>query len=861
MKELVHRLLFTAAVMTAGVLYADAVTEYRLGDEAFYAGDYRNAIGSYELVLRSADRTKDTELWRSAALNLITAYLHDQKSSEALQLLAEFSRRYPAYPVDVLRGEALAAGGQYAEAEKVLLTAATCDNHSEDARLFSLAVLYMKTGRMSEACELFLRVSGRTGELCVPSALTEAGEALRSGRAAEAYRLTGRLIARPDSPWKFYASAEAGYALIRLGRKSEAATVLAEIPADKRNINVELLQYLLEAVNGKYQNLKKNQSIFVEKIPVQLHPRAVELFSRAAEAAAEARDHEFAAAAWRQAMSFVSVPSDRRELHRQLIDTLAAAGGTGVVEEARNYWRSYPDDPQRVDELFDTAADLYRLKSYTASFELFTFLQEQKLPEAKSLEAIAGAIACAEMTRDFSQLEKLNRQIFERTGTSDRLLWQSRYAAYLEKNGKYELAGKELLSAREYAGLSGRSRDLEKSSMLLLEFYIRRGDAARIREYAQMLEKSTVPEYKAGAKLALGDLLADSFVYARARQYYQESEDTGSEKYAGMASFKKALMSYRNNDFRRAANEFFSSAVKYPGYEKAPEALFMAVDLFDPVNDAEMSAKAADILRTVYPGSEAFAVLVLRQAADGAMKGDFVPVIRDLQLVEKNFSGTKYAGEAALMHAVFLDKTGDSAGARRILSGMFRSPDKSLAAESMMRSAEICFRQGDFSGARHLFLQSAAVQPYSYQSDIALIRAGDCELAGKSPLDTAVVAGAAERFEKLSSVSKFDQIRLEAAVKNGIALEHAGDNVKALAAYEKAIYIAVDMNSRGVLPESLWCIRSCESALRLLVSSGENGSLQRGLRLLERCEKLLLNDDFTGKARDNFRKQMLKQRR
>ena len=300
MKIRAHRLLLTAVLMISGMVFcADTSDERRLGDEAFYAGDYRNAIGSYESVLRSADKAKDAGLWRSVALNLATAYLHDQKLSAARTLLEGFRRRYPGYPIGVVEGELLAAGGRYAEAEKVLLTAATDSNHMEDARLFALGRLYMMTGRIAEACELFLLVSGRIGETSSPAALTEAGKALYSGRAAEAYRQAGRLFIHPESPWHFYAAAEAAYALIRLGRIADAATVLAEIPADKRTVNVELLQYLVESADGKYQNLKKNHAAFMEKIPVQLHSRALELFSRAAGAAGKAGDHGFRSAVYR----------------------------------------------------------------------------------------------------------------------------------------------------------------------------------------------------------------------------------------------------------------------------------------------------------------------------------------------------------------------------------------------------------------------------------------------------------------------------------------------------------------------------------------------------------------------------------
>ena len=130
-------------------------------------------------------------------------------------------------------------------------------------------------------------------------------------------------------------------------------------------------------------------------------------------------------------------------------------------------------------------------------------------------------------------------------------------------------------------------------------------------------------------------------------------------------------------------------------------------------------------------------------------------------------------------------------------------------------------------------------------------------MAEKMPLAEEKALKAQEIFEKLAKESKFAPIRLESLYKAGKAHEYQNRKSEALTHYENTIYTAVNMIDQGMIPEANWCEKSCEDALRLIAEKGGTGSLQRGMRLIERCRKLMLPDgEFTEKMRDFFRKEL-----
>ena len=848
----IFKITFASAVFTAlGAFGADALST---GNRAFFAGDYRNAVRCYEDHLKKSAAAKDQESWIKGVQNLGVAYIHNGDTGKARELFDRFRAQYPDRSSGVFEGMLLAAEGRYAEAEKLLLSLKTADPESDDARLFVLATVFMQTGRLLPAYQLFAEVSGTIGKTYSPYAVSDAVEALKSGKMNEAQQLIGRLAARAESPWKFFAASESVYALIRLNRLDEAFTVLAEIPRDRYTFNTELLQYLAEAHRGEVGNFKKNYTVFLEKMPRQISLRILELFTAAADAAAKSGDHQFAAVLLRNAINSTENTALKQKFARQLIASLSIADPDAAVTEIAGYFTIHSADPEKTVLAMNTASVLYHRKAFAAAMKLYGFIWEK----TQDLQALKNAVDCAETIPDFAALEKFNQVLFAKVPAE--LIFRLRYAAFLEKHGRFEAAEAQLLAAIGTAEKLKDTKNADKFKFLAMEFYLRRDNAEKIRLAAEKLEKSADKNYISAAKFEIGELLEKEGLFSRAKRYFTETESLGVPEFAPQASFKAALMSYSECSFEVAAGEFFSCAGQYPDYEKASEALFMAYSLFELTGENDKAAEADRIMRQKYAASPAFAVLILNQAAKNARNMPVEKLLADLESVEKNFPGSSYAAEAALLRGIFTGRSGKSKEALKILQKLYTHEDKAVAAESLLRSGEILFGEYKFTEAGELFRQSAAANPGTQSSDIAVLRAMDCILADKSvPERQKQLELCIGTLSELAGKSRFPLIRLEAAYKAAVAMKAAGKNSEAAGAFEKNIYLAADMYEQGIAIGSIWCIKSCEAALEM-INPGDRGALAGGIRLIEVCEKILPDQDLS-RMKQNFRDKISKKRR
>ena len=821
-----RRITVTALVAASAVLCADEAAQRRLGDAAFYAGDYRNAISSYTSALVLADRENDPDGWAASALNLGVAYLHNGNIAGARLIYDEFRRRYPLRSAGTLPGDLLAAEGKYQEAEEFFRALLKSDPQAADATSFSLAAMYMKTGQVEKACRIF-----------------------------------GELAKKQDSPWHISAINENIYALIRLGRYPDAIATVGSIPVEKRNADVELLLYLAEVNSGNIANLKKNFREFLDKMPPVPHVRLMELLSRASDEAYRKKDYRFAVDALRGALGFASDPAVKQQLHRQLIKILLPVEPEKEVSEVLSYLRLYPDASDRMDLLLYAANKLHEKQLYAPALELYYTGAAGNFTMDEKVRAVSGAVTTAEAVKDFAALKRCNDFLNANLPLSAQLPWQLRYAAFLEKNGKKDQALAKLSLLWQQLADAKLVKEAERAALELMNFHLRNKDLVSGGKWADKLEKSSIPAYAAAAAVVNGRLLESQTRYESAREKFLAAVKAGDTETVPEAKFMAALMAYKSFDYPAAAAEFADCAVKFPEFFRAPEALFMAADIYSSINNTVKADAAADLLQQKYPRSQALAALVLRNASERGYSGDHAGAVRELEELEKNFKGAPVAEEAMLLRAVFLDKSGDSAGAMALFKKLHNSSRDVLRAESMLRSSDILFRQEKLSEAKAGFLAAAAAAPGTVFSDIAAGRAGDCDLAGKTLPAPDVLSNCAANFLELAKKTAFPQLRLQAYCKAGIANEQAGKAAEALKCYEQTIYAAQDMINQGLIPEPQWCVRSCEAALHILAVTGESGALQRGLRLIERTGSLMIPEPgFAVRMKDNFRKQ-LKQRR
>ena len=865
MKHLLHRISLGIILCTGALAAADEAAPRRLGDAAFYAGDYRNAISSYESALEIAERAGNQEEWAASALNLAVAYLHNGEIGKARRILQIFRRKFPLRGTGTLEGDLLFAEGKIAEAEKFYREMKTADPVAEDARLFSLATLYMTKGgekNLTEAADIFLLISGVL-PLKQQMRSVEGVESLfASGNSKEAYRKLGETLIRPDSPWRKYAALEAAYVLIRLQRLDEATAILAKVPANERNVNVELLDHLAAAYSGKIAGLKKNYPAFLEKLPPMENLRVIDLFWNASQVALREKDFAFADQLLNDVKLFTKDKTLQQSLAHQQIEIQLQYDPAKTVKTLLDYVKRFPDDPQKYKILYNTAGKLYTAGFCDRAVEVLEFLTTVKHEREMVLEIAVLGIYAAEKSKNFAALEKFNRLFSAHAEVEKRIGYQQRYAAFLESSGKFNEAEKELKEAFTAAKAGKNSLLTDTTGMALLGFYLRRDNPVGILETASLLENSADPAIAAEAKCVLGDLQYRSYNSLRAREYYLAAAKLPVNRHTARAKFHGALMAYKETDFATAAKEFLECAETFPNYWKTPEALLTVIDIADPETSADEARRAEKLLREKYADTPAFAVFILQQAGKmGLLKENIPALLTDLELVEKNFAGADFSAEAALLRAVFLDRLGKYQESLAILASLHHHKNPQIAAESLIRSGEIFFRQGKLAEAQKLFLQSAVTDPGSLSADIAMLRAVDCDLAAKNPLAQPGFDSTIDRLNTLIRSSKFQRIRLEAYCKKGIALEHTGNKKEALAAYEQAVYAAVDMVNQGLIPDRIWCIKSCESALLLIAESDKPGALQRGLQLIERSRQVFDDELTITRMRDNFRKQMNKKRR
>lgn len=864
MKNLLPRTVLAIILAAVPVFAADEAIPRRLGDAAFYAGDYRNAVSSYKTALEIAGYTGNDDDWAACALNLASSYLHLDDIAGARKIFDEFRKRFPLRSSGTLHGDLLAAEGKYAQAEKFYNALVTEDPAMEDARLFSLASLYMKTGRLEEACRIFILLSGRQPQAWNAGESAKIGLELNSGNNTGAYRQLGKLIIRPETPWHHYAACEAAYVMIRLNRIADAREMLKQISADRRNAQVMLLEYLADAGEGRIDVLKRDFQAFLEKLPPNPHLRLMELFSVAAETALKQQDSAFAAALLEQALNFAVDTKVKMRLSRQFIDVQLSNLPAKAAEYAIKYCREFPQDPEKFEVALNAAGKLLESRNIRDALKVYDFLQTYSaIDRNRRLQAAEGALLAAEKLTDFAALAKTNELIIKHVSREESIFYRGRYAAFLEKNGKIQSAEKELSAALKSAEATGDDKMYESVMFHIMQFHLRNRNSVGVLDAAVKLEKSSDANYAAGAKYALGVLQELSYNHQKAREYFLSVSKLPANEFSAASAFKAALMANKESDFTTAANEYLAFAVKFPDYGKTPEALFMAVDLFDPANDEAKVRQAEELLREKYPDSQAFAVLVLRQTvARSHDSKNISAIIGDLKMVEKNFAGTPYVAEAMLLRAVFTDKQGDFAGALKILETLHGTKDTRIAAESLLRSGEIYFRRNEFGKAKEYFDRAAAMVPELRSGNIALLRAVDCRMAEKAPLDGTILKECESKLNELIKNTKFPQIRLEAAHKLGIVMELQNRKAEALSGYEKTIYVAMDMDQQGLNPDRSWCMRSCESALRLLGETPvEPGALQRGMQLIDRCARVFGNDSTIALMRDMFRKQINKNKK
>ncbi len=816
--------LIAAAVCSAINLYADKNSEYKLADAAFAAGDYVNAVSGYRNAMLLADSENDSEAWARNALKLADASLRHGDLNGARAVYAEFRRRNPLRSAGTLPGDLLAADGKYAEAEKFFTALISGNPELAEAASFSLGMLKLRTGNVAAAYEVFAKLSNG------------------------------------DSLWAEQGKYEAVYSLIRMGKNGEALAGLGNIPQEKRNINWDLLFFLADTSAGKIANFKNSFTAFIEKQPPKPHIRLMELLSVGANAAVKEKDYDFAVQCLQTALYFSPEETVKRELFRRMINVTFLTDPEAAAKCAMLYAESFPGAPDRGSVLNTTAGILVQKKHFADAVKIFSAVSsDASFPVNDRLDAAAEIIALAEKNIAGIKPEKFYKFLGSNSKSAvERSFWQSRYAGFLEKNGRLDAALQEMEKAIDSAPASEK----EKKHFELMNFFVRSGNDSGIRREADFLSGSGNAGFRAAAKFELGKLAEKKENFVTARKFFREAAAATNSGIEKEAAFQSAVMSLKMDDFATAAKEFDAFAAGYPDSVLVPDALYHAAAAFKYAGNNAAEKKALKQLKEKFPESEAWAYAVLNSAAERSNSGDISGAISELESLEEKFAGTAAGCEAMMLKAKLLDKKGSSDEALKEFNEIISANTvPEISAESAIYAGEILARRRKFKDAREMFLRAAALHKSGLLSDIATGRAIDCDLEQSALPDPALFNETVARCERLAAATKFPQIRIQTLYKLGLCRENAGDPAGAVSAYEKLIYAANDLAADGIEPDKEWCIRGVESALDVICRYRLPGALQRGLRIINNFDALKIKDVSGAELKKHFRNQLKNTRR
>ncbi len=805
-------------------LYADKNSEYTLADAAFAAGDYVNAISGYRNAMQLADGENDSEMWARNALQLADAYLRYGDLNGARAVYAEFRRRNPLRSAGILPGELLAADGKYAEAEKFFTSVIAGNPELAAPAAFSLGMLKLRTGDLNGAYKIFSE------------------------------------LAKGDSVWAEQGKYETVYTLIRMGKNGEALAGLGAVAKEKRNANWELLFFLADTSAGKIENFKKAFAGFIEKQPHKPHIRLIELLSTAASAAVKVKDHAFAMECLQSALDLSSEETVKREIFRRMINVAFMFTPETAAEKAMLYAATFPGAADRGDILNTTGRMLVEKRDFVRAVKIFSAVSDDPSMSLNDrLDAATEIIALNEKKSVDIDPSKYYKLLGDNSITaSKRSLWQSRFAAFLEKSGDISGALREF----ERALNSAPAMEKEKKHFDLMNFFVRSGNNSGIKREADFLSSARDVRYRAAAKFELGKLAESTGNFVDAKKFYREAANSGKSGIEAEAVFQSALMSLRVNDFAVAGKEFSDFAAKYTESSAVPHALYHAAEAFKESGNTAAEKQALQMLKEKFSGSEVWAYAVINSANERSEAGDISGAIAELETLEENFSVSAAGNEAVMLKAVLLDKKGSSDEALKEFQEIIAnniSPE--ISAESCMYAGEIFARRRQFKAAKDMFLKAASLYKSGLLHDIATGRAIDCDLEQNILPDPSRSNEIIARCERLAATTEFPQIRIQILYKLGLCRENAGDHSGAVSAYEKLIYAATELVSQGINPEKEWCIRSVESALDILCRYRLPGALQRGLRIINKFDALKIGDISGAELRKNFRDQLKNTRR
>ena len=176
-------------------------------------------------------------------------------------------------------------------------------------------------------------------------------------------------------------------------------------------------------------------------------------------------------------------------------------------------------------------------------------------------------------------------------------------------------------------------------------------------------------------------------------------------------------------------------------------------------------------------------------------------------------------------------------------------PESREVSETRLLCGNILSDLGENLLALKYFRQAEKTDPPRLAGEVISGRIADCltELFSGNVFERKYIDEALKRYLTLGSSAIHEAVKLQSLYKAGSCYELAGNPRQAAEYYEKALYFAAALKSRGGAPDPVWCARAAYAGAQAALKSRRPERLIRAMRMIRLYEELNLprtGEDF-----------------
>ncbi|WP_288559208.1 tetratricopeptide repeat protein [uncultured Victivallis sp.] len=820
---------FAAMLLASAVAVhaADEATERRLGIRAVANGDYSNAVNFFKSALALSG--EDQEKWAANAVDLAAAKLRTGDLAGARELLAEFRSRFPARSAGLLPGEIMIAERKYDDAEKFFqsLAASAADPELSCQARYALALSRLHQNKFAAALADLEQLERENADLpswAARAHLTRIYTLLASGDLKTAEELLKQDKYRKELPDRYR---RLELALMLKRRQFDSFYRLwPEIAAEAGDRQDKLLYDL--AVSGALQ-------------------------------AAAAKQYDAAVRLLNDGFRFAGNDLERRNALRELINVDAVVDPERAADAIKRYLEFFPEANDRTELLLRGARLLASVKSYDRAIALFTQVTgDNRIPTEQRLGAAREAAVTAQAAGRPEVARRMYRYLIEQAETPDqRLEGNYLFGEYSFREKNFRQAANLLKTVAD----SGSNR-ADAARYRLLQSLVELKRYKEAEPVAEALRRSPVQTHATSADFYRALLLEKAGHSAEARsEYLKFLVAHPDSEYSPRALFSAAELAMELREYPAAVREFFEFAEKNPKSDSAPAALYQAMQSGYFARNAAETRRAIELLEKKYPESPVVIESRLQLADYLIRDADYDGALAQLAEVEKYpaAKSPETASELLYDHARIARLQRQDEDALKFLEQLLKEhPSNAFGAEAALSAGNLKADQGNYREALKFYERALTLGPAGRNAELTRGRIADAryniyaETLDKNDLDQAAAI-----YRELADGSGNPQVMLQSLYKYGKCCELMDEREDALRAYEKLLYLAGDLQRRGIAPDPVWTSRGAYQAVLLNLKDGTPASARRALEDIRLYEELKL----TGAGEDFARiKQEIKQR-